>query len=227
MMKKLLNLYFSPVETFKKLNEKPDWVIPIVITLVVILIFTMIALPRIILPEKAKMIEEMEQLPEEYKEKTLERLEGVIPYIQTPIVIIVFSFILLFIQTGIFVLVFLLLGSRAPFKKVLAVVSYSYLTGIPEIILKTAMMFMKGSTRVFTSLALVVPNMDMESPFFKVLSRIDIFMIWQLSLIALGCSIMYGVSRKKSFGIVFGLWILWLLLVLVVGFILPKGLLFG
>jgi len=88
-------------------------------------------------------------------------------------------------------------------------------------------MFMKGSTRVFTSLALVVPNMDMESPFFKVLSRIDIFMIWQLSLIALGCSIMYGVSRKKSFGIVFGLWILWLLLVLVVGFILPKGLLFG
>ncbi len=222
-MKKIMNLYFSPMETFKALNEKPDWIIPIVVTVVVVLIMTMIALPKVILPDRAKAITEMDQIPEEYKEKALERLEGVGPYIQTPIAIVIFSFILLFAQTGILMLVFLISGSRAPFKKMLAIVSYSYLTGIPEVILKTMMMLIKKSTHVFTSLALVVPNMDLKSPLFKVLSRIDIFTIWQLSLIALGCSVIYGVDRKKSFSIIFGLWVLWLIIVLIVASVLPKG----
>ena len=222
-MKKLLNLYFSPMETFKALNEKPDWIIPIVVTVVVVLIMTMIALPKVILPDRAETIMEMDQLPEEYKEKALERLEGVGPYIQTPIAIVIFSFILLFAHAGILILIFLISGSRTPFKKMLAVVSYSYLTGIPEVILKTMMMLIKKSTHVFTSLALVVPNMDFKSPLFKVLSRIDIFTIWQLCLIALGCSVIYRVDRKKSFSIIFGLWVLWLIIVLIVSSVLPKG----
>jgi hypothetical protein len=225
-MRKLLNIYFNPKETFTQLNEKPDWIIPISITLVVIIVFTMLALPKIILPERAKMIEESDRIPEEFKERQLAQLEGVLPYVTTPVTIIIFSFILLFLQSSIFLVVFLMFGSRAPFKKILAVVSYSYLTGIPEIILKTGLMFIRRTARVFTSLALVVPNLEMESPLFRVLARIDIFMIWQLSLIALGCSVIYGVSRKKSFGIIFGLWGIWLIIVYVLGFVLPKGIMF-
>lgn len=225
-MKKILNVYFNPLETFKQLNEKPDWIIPISITLIVIVAFTMLALPKIILPERAKMIEESDRIPEEFKEKQLEQLEGSLPYVTTPLAIIIFSFILLFLQSSIFLFVFLMFGNRTPFKKVLAVVSYSYLVGVPEIILKTSLMFIRKTARVFTSLALVVPNLEMDSALFRVLSRIDIFMIWQLSLVALGCSVIYGVSRKKSFGIIFGLWGLWLIVVLVLGFVLPKGIMF-
>jgi hypothetical protein len=227
MIKRILNLYFSPVETFKAVNEKPDWIVPISLSIVVILIMTTLAMPGIIIPDQMKRIEEMERLPEEAKAIQLERLQGALPYITTPVSIIIFSFILLFLQSGIFVLVFLILGNRTNFKKMLAVVSYSYLTGIPEIILKVVLMFVKKTARVYTSLVLVFPNLDVKSPLFKVLSRLDIFMIWHLALIALGCSIIYGVSRKKSFGIIFGLWALWLIVIFIASYFMPKGLQFG
>lgn len=226
-MKKIIDLYFSPKEVFKQLNEKPDWVIPVVLALVVSLIFTMILLPKVILPEGSKKILEMERLTEEQKEAAVAGLEGIRPYITTPIAVIVSTFFLIFIKAGIFFLIFSLLGSRTVFKKILAVVSYSFLVGIPESILKSILMFLKGSTRVYTSLALLTPNLDFKSPVFRVLSRIDIFTIWNLSLISLGCAVIYNMKEKKTFMIVFGLWLLWLLLLLVLGFIVPKGLFFG
>ena len=226
-MKKLLNLYFSPVEVFKQLSEKPDWVIPVIITLVIILILTMVALPKVIIPEQSKRIMEMEQLQEAQKERDLASLEGIRPYIQTPIFVIIFTFLLIFAKAGIFFLIFSLFGSRTVFKKVLAVVSYSFLISIPESILKTAMMLMKGSTRVYTSFALFASNLGFKSPLFGLLSRIDIFTIWNLILISLGFTVIYGIGKKKSFGIVFGCWVLWLLIQFGIKFILPKGLFFG
>ncbi|MCK4234250.1 YIP1 family protein [candidate division WOR-3 bacterium] len=226
-MKKIIDLYFSPVETFKKLNEKPDWVIPVVLTLIVALIFTMIALPKVIIPEQSKRIMEMEQLTEEQREAASAGLGGIKPYITTPIAVTISFFFIVFVKSWLFFMIFMLFGSRTIFKKVLAIVSYSFLIGIPESIVKSSMMLIKKSTQVYTSIALLVPNLDFKSPFFKVLNRIDIFTIWNLILISLGFTIIYGMGKKKAFSIVFGLWVLWLLLVLAVGFILPKGLFFG
>jgi hypothetical protein len=226
MVKRILNLYFSPVETFKAVNEKPDWIVPILLTIVVIIIMTLIASPKIIIPEQIKHIQEMERLPEEAREARIEHLQGILPYVTTPIGIIIFSFILLFLQSSIFMVAFLILGNRTGFKKILAVVSYSYLVGIPESILKTSLMMIRKTIYVYTSLVLLFPNLDMKSPLFKVLSRLDIFMIWHLSLIGLGFSIIYGVDRKRSLTIVFGLWFLWLILLFIGSFLVPKGFLF-
>jgi len=226
-MKKIIDLYFSPVETFKKLNEKPDWVIPVVLTLIVALIFTMIALPKVIIPEQSKRIMEMEQLTEEQKEAASAGLGGIKPYITTPIAVTVSFFFIVFVKSWIFFMIFMLFGSRTIFKKVLAIVSYSFLINIPESILKTAMMLMKGSTRVYTSLALFASNLGFKSPLFGLLSRIDIFTIWNLILISIGFTVIYGIGKKKSFGVVFGCWILWLLIHFGIRFILPKGLFFG
>jgi len=226
-MKKIVDLFFSPMEVFKHLNEKPDWIIPVVITLVVVLIFSIIALPRVILPERSKRIMGMEQLTPEQKDRALSSLEGGRFYILTPVSIIIVTFLLIFIKAGIFFLIFSLFGARTIFKKMLGVVSYAFLTGIPETILKSTLMLIKGSTKVFTSLALFAPNLDFKSPFFTLLSRIDIFTIWNMALISLGCTVIYGISRKKSFGIVFGFWVLWLLLQFGLGFILPKHIFFG
>jgi len=226
-MKKILDLYFSPVNTFKHLNEKPDWIIPVVITLVVVLMFSMIALPRVIVPEGAKRIMSMEQLTPEQKDKALSSLEGGRLYIFTPISITFVTFLFIFLKTGVFFLIFSLFGARTIFMKLLSVVSYAFLTGIPETILKSTMMLIKGSTKVFTSLALFAPNLDFKSPLFKTLSKVDIFTIWNLALISLGCTVIYNIPKKKSFGIVFGFWVLWLLLQFGLAFVLPKHIFFG
>ncbi len=226
-MKKILGIFFSPKEVFVKLNEKPDWIVPVVITIVVSLVFTMIVLPRVIIPEQTKRIMEMDRLTEAQKETAAGRLEGVQPYITTPIGIIVFSFILIFIKSGILFLIFSLFGEKTVFKKVLAIVSYSFLIGVPEVILKTSLMLIKGSTRVYTGLALLATNLDIKAPIFRLLARIDIFTIWHLCLISLGLAVIYKINNKKSFAIVFGLWLLWILLQFGLAFVLPKGLFFG
>ena len=200
---------------------------PVVITIVISLIFTMIVLPRVIIPEQTKRIMEMDRLTEEQKETAAGRLEGVQPYITTPIGIVIFSFILIFVKSGILFLVFSLFGEKTVFKKVLAIVSYSFLIGVPEIILKTSLMLIKESSRVYTGLALLATNLDIKSPIFRLLARIDIFTIWHLCLISLGLAVIYKINNKKSFAIVFGLWILWILLQFGLAFVLPKGLFFG
>lgn len=222
-MKKLLNLYFSPLETFNQINEKPDWIIPFVITLMVVLVFTVITIPRVSLPEGKKRIMEMDNLTQEQKEMALESLEGIRMYLVTSISIIVFSFIIIFAKSGIFYLLFSLLGNRTVFKKVLSVVSYSFLVGIPEIILKTSLMLIKGSSKVYTSLVIFAPGIGFESPFFKVLNRIDIFTIWNLILISLGFSVIYNIGRKRAYAVVFASWAFWLVIVFAAGYILPKG----
>jgi hypothetical protein len=226
-MKKILGIFFSPKEVFVKLNDKPDWIVPVVVTILVSLIFTMIVLPRVIVPEQTKRIMEMDRLTEAQKERATGRLEGAQPYITTPIGIIVFSFILIFIKSGILFLIFSLFGEKTVFKKVLAIVSYSFLIGVPEVILKTSLMLIKGSTRVYTGLALLATNLDIKSPIFRLLARIDIFTIWHLCLISLGLAVIYKINNKKSFAIVFGLWLLWILLQFGLAFVLPKGLFFG
>lgn len=226
-MKKIMDIFFSPVGVFKQLNEKPDWLLPVAITIVIVLIFSMIALPKVIIPERSKKIMGMERLTPEQKDKALESLEGIRPYIITPISIVVFTFFFIFIKTGVFFLIFSLFGARAIFKKALAVISYSFLIGIPETILKTILMLIKGSTKVFTSLALLVPNLGFESHIFRFLAKFDIFTIWNLILISLGFAVIYKIKERKSFAIVFGFWLLWLLLQFAVGFIIPKQFLFG
>ncbi len=227
MVKRIINLYFNPTETFTALKEKPDWIVPVALSIIVVLVVTLIAMPKIIVPAQRKHLESMDEIPEHIRDKQLERLEGAFPYITTPLSIIVLSFILLFLQASIFMLAFLIFGDRTRFLNVLAVVGYSFLVGIPESILRGILMFIKKTPHVFTSLVLLLPNLDMKSPLFKLLSRLDIFTIWKLALIGLGCSIIYGVSRKKSFGLVFGLWILWLILVFIASHFMPKGLQIG
>lgn len=222
-MKKILNLYFSPLETFKEIDEKADWLIPVVITIVVVLVFTMVSLPKVIIPEREKRIMGMEQLTEEQKDRALESLGGFKLYLITPISIVIFSFIVIFAKSGIFYLLFSIFGNRTVFKKVLSIVSYCFLVGIPETILKTLLMLIKGSTRVYTSIVIFTPGIGFESPFFKVLNRIDIFTIWNLILISLGFSVIYKIERKKSFVVVFASWVVWLGIVFAMSYILPKG----
>ena len=226
-MKKILDLYFSPTDLFKQLDEKPDWLLPVVITLIIILIFSMLTLPKVLLPERSKRIMSMQNLTPEQKDKILSSLTGIRPFITTPLSIIIFTFIIILLKAGLFFLIFLIFGAKTLFKKTLAVVSYSFLVGIPETIIKSSLMLVKKTTRVFTSLALFFPNLGFKSPAFTFLSRIDIFTIWNLILISLGFAVIYRIKKGKSFSIVFGFWVLWLLVQLGIAFILPKNIYFS
>jgi hypothetical protein len=62
---------------------------------------------------------------------------------------------------------------------------------------------------VQTSLAAILSEANPTSLPFLILSRFDIFEIWQIAVVSIGISIIYRFNIKKSAGLVIGLWTLW------------------
>lgn len=211
ILKRMIGVFYRPGEVFKHLSEKPDWVVPFILVAIVTLVFVSITLPTIILPEQSETI--LERLPEEMSQEQKDEIiaratgtQGMILGLLGTLFTILF---LLFGRSGIFLALFSLFGGKSTYKHALSVTSYAMLIHIIDILIKTPMMFAKRTARVYTSLALLIPEGDPFSKAFQFLARFDLFTLWELSLLSIGFSILYKSSLKKSAGVVFGLWILW------------------
>jgi hypothetical protein len=59
---------------------------------------------------------------------------------------------------------------------------------------------------VTTSLALLVPNLAKESFTYQLLSGFDLFIIWQMVLVAMGINITNNVPKKNAYILIFVIW---------------------
>jgi hypothetical protein len=122
----------------------------------------------------------------------------------TPLGILIFTLILN--------LLIPLLGTSGSFKKTFAVTTNSALMRIPGAIVKAILMFIKGSSDISTSLTLFLPKMTHQGFLYGLFSRIDFFTIWELILVGLGLKVLFNISGKKSYYVVFGLWLLYIII---------------
>jgi hypothetical protein len=86
------------------------------------------------------------------------------------------------------------------------------MVGIPGNLIKVPLMFVMETAKVHTSLALVLPPEMEETFLFRLLSQVDMFAVWTLSVMAIGYSVFTGVKQKKSFWAVFATWAVWILI---------------
>jgi hypothetical protein len=217
---RIFGIFHRPGEVYQNLSDKPDWIAPFIIVLLVFLIFVSLTLPTIILPEQSKTVLENlpEEMPEERKEEIVERMTGTQGMIFGIIGTVFSALFLLFARAGIFLGIFSLFGGKSTYKHSLAIVSYAMLIHVPDSIVKGILMFIKQTPRVYTSLALLMPGADpLTSKPFQLLGRFDIFTIWELSLLSIGFAIMNKLPVKKSAGIIFGIWIIWIVLSVLLG----------
>jgi hypothetical protein len=116
-----------------------------------------------------------------------------------------------------------MLQGQGKFKVTFSVLCYSALVTVPALIVKTPLMFARQTAQVQTSLALILPP-DAEDTFlFRLLANFDIFMIWQLIILTIGLAVAHRISRGKSAGIVFGLWLAWVLVATSMAGLLQMG----
>jgi hypothetical protein len=101
-------------------------------------------------------------------------------------------------------------GAAIPsYRTLLALVAHVSLLDLVELLFKFPLFVLKGTLRVYTSPALVLPVDAGESALFKLLDAFDLFTIWKLVLLTIGLAIVARRTRRSAALLVGIPWALW------------------
>jgi len=106
---------------------------------------------------------------------------------------------------------------KTKYPQILSVVSFSFLVLIPEMFVRLPLIFMKGSTKVYLGLAILLPEAWENSPLFRLCRELNVFSIWMVGLLMIGIPLVTGISQKRAAITITYLWIIWLLYYMFLG----------
>jgi hypothetical protein len=209
-MDTLINIFWSPTKVFDKIRENPKWSLPFVIILIWIALTA--AITVMITRNSPEALARQEEImhdrgmTDEQVEQAMQVAKGPIPIVAGGIAGAIFFAIRLMLFALILNLFIPLFGGASGFKQVFAVVSYSALVMIPGSILRLVLTGITKSPFVATSLALLVSNMERTSFLYGFLGAFDLFILWEMVLVALGISCTNSVKKGNAYTLVFVIW---------------------
>jgi len=225
----MLNVFFSPTQAFTRLKDKPSWWLPLLITVLVTLVVTVVSTRYFDWEtQRQRVIEQLESrnmTPEQIEQATAQMEK----FWSSPIMrfgmpvasALVMQLAAVFVLALIYNLAMPLLGSTGNYLRSLSVVCLASLVSIPAGIVKVLLVLLKRSAEVSTSLLLAAPNL--KSGFLQVLfSRVDPFAFWQLILMALGLKVVFDLKGPKSYLMVFIVWLAFTLIFASLGLFRPQ-----
>jgi hypothetical protein len=232
-LQRLTGTIFSPGETFRDVNRKPTIIVPIVLCMVLAVaggaFFGWKVKPdwdHIFRAQIQRQLNKSGQsLPPEQIEQRVEFSKKLVPVF--PIIGAVGAGLACLIVSGVFALGMMLIQAKTTFKKILSVVSWSYLATalVQTVVLIVAIMVQdqetlnsidptQGLTIVPSNLGAFLPE-GTTGALKSIGLSLDLFSIWFLILLCIGFAAIAGAKKftpKKTAGIVFGFWIVWVLL---------------
>lgn len=221
----ILDIYFAPSKVFTALKEKPRWVLPLAIVLVVVALTAVLTvnLAREEITIRQEEVMRERGLTEEQMEQARQFTSGPVAVISGALSAAIFTVILLLVFTVVTNLFVPLFGGESGFKKIFSVICFSSLVVIPSAILKLIMIAITKSPYVTTSLALFVPALARESFMYQLLAGFDFFIIWEMILVGIGISITSGIARKNAYVLVFVIWFVSIFVGIGLGRIFGRG----
>jgi hypothetical protein len=90
-------------------------------------------------------------------------------------------------------------AGKAGFKQLLSMMLYGEVLYMAGGLLMLPMMLAKGTIMVSLSLAVLAVSSGPESILYVALSKINLFLIWEIIIIGIGLSILYKVPRNKGY----------------------------
>lgn len=217
---RFINIFISPRETFESLKgSKWAWIVPVILVFLVgMAVYPIIK--DIVIEDQVYRLENnkwMQNLPESQRqeiiENTRESMESPPPW-QYGIGIVWTAAMALIGAAVLLLIASVILGGEARFWDMVNVYAFSALVGIPETLVKTFLIKMKGTTDVRTSLAILLPSDENMSFLYFFLNKIDIFSIWMLALLVIGINVhVPNVSKNKIAIWVVAFWLIWVLLI--------------
>jgi hypothetical protein len=221
----IMDIYLAPSKVFTALKEKPRWVIPLVIILVVVALTAVLTVNLAREEITTRQEEAMRErgLTEEQMEQARQFTSGPVAVISGALSAAIFTVILLLVFTVVTNLFVPLFGGESGFKKIFSVICFSSLVVVPSAILKLIMIAITKSPYVTTSLALLVPALGRGSFTYQLLAGFDFFIIWEMILVSIGISITNGITRKNAYVLVFVIWLVSIFVGIGLGQIFGRG----
>jgi hypothetical protein len=218
-----LKVLFAPGKVFASIREKPNWILPLIIFLVLASAATMILFPTI-RTEILNNITSNPDLSEERRALIMEQASSRLTLGWILVPGLLFQAISFFAIGAVFFFVGnILLGGEGKFSQMLSVTGLAQLVAVPEHLIKVPMILAKHTMKVHTDLSLFLP-VSMEDNFlFKLFSQLDLFSFWKVFLIGLGMAVLYKFTTKKSMTAAFVVWGIYIIIAAVMGKFIHLG----
>ena len=195
--RRFVALFTSPRALFEHLEHHPSWFLPMLVSLIAVVLYSVILWDPVILPEMLARFEE---------QGTPDSAVQTMTSIGLPISIATgfvfgagFTFLIaLVVQwVGGF-----LLGGSLTYRQSLSILTHTSMISIPAILVMIPLAMVAKTIQVSVGPGMLFPLSAAEgfmAKFFAAfLGAIDLFRIWQLALTALGVSVIGRVPRNKA-----------------------------
>ncbi len=231
LIDKISGIFLAPAEVYENLvKSKPrtiDWLLPLVVMIVVAIVSTFLKFSNESIRDSLISFQEQrfEQLVEEGKmtqeqaEIARERLSsfgGAQKIFSAVGALIGIPIVFLIVSLVYFLLGRLFFKGDVDFMSVFSIYSLSSLIGTVGIIVATLLSFLTGS--FFASAS---PSIFMEpssSKLYQLAAKFEVFSIWQYIVFAIGLAKAFNKSYLSAFVLVFGVWVIWIVVSLFVPF---------
>jgi hypothetical protein len=221
---RIVGVFFEPSKTFADIAQRPGWMVPLILTILVAMAFSMAVAQHIgwdrVVRHQFETNSRLQQMPQEQKDQAIAlqvRIASVsayaAPVIFVPLADIIMAAVLLGIAGGI-------MSGGMRFKQVFAVVCYGGLPAVISGILKVVVIFLKNPEDIaienplpfFNLGALMDPNTPSKA-LYAFASSMDLFTIWGILLMATGLKAAAG-KRLSFAGALVAVVLPWLVFVL-------------
>ncbi|UCC78931.1 MAG: YIP1 family protein [Candidatus Zixiibacteriota bacterium] len=209
---KLGNIFASPSKAFEALNNKPTWIIPILILVLITAVLNQLSFP-IIVDAQLERFRSNPDIPAAQLEAIEQQITGNLNQQRIFMLVgqVVVTPIIFLLLSGIFYLIGnILLGGDATYKKLLSVFCWSSLVLALSAVVKTPLIIIKESLNVSLSPAMLLSGDALGTKLYTLLSKFDFFTIWFLIIFAIGFGMIYKFSKARAFatiGITWGIWV--------------------
>jgi len=195
-LKGIVEVFYQPAKFFERLKNDPKILVPWLFFF--LFIFTFLFLVSDFILEN-----EMQKIQDKIADGEMDASQ-VLSKQTLKLLILSFGTIALMLAPLIAAALALFFGNvvmegRAKFKQLLSVMIYGEIINAFGAIILAPLMLAKGSMKVSISLAAILQNSQVQDPLYIALSKFDAFLIWEIMIIGIGLSIIYGFSRNKGY----------------------------
>jgi hypothetical protein len=149
--------------------------------------------------------------------QAMEKMSGYVGYITAASMLVMVPLVSIIISGILFAVFNAALGGDATFKQIFAVVVHAGPIGVLSSLFTVPLNYLRGTMASSTNLGVLAQSMLDDSSFLAhLLGMIDIFIVWQLVVLAIGLAVLY---RRRTQPIATTLLVLYAVIAVIVAFV--------
>ncbi|NOY60499.1 MAG: hypothetical protein GXO75_16435 [Calditrichaeota bacterium] len=211
LLSRIVGVFTSPGKTAEAIGAKPNWLVPAIIIILLMLLFTYLAKP-VIMQETMTRVQQMM----ESKGVAQDQIDTMLNRIQTSMGIRMFAGVTVTTALGIFIwaaiwlfISNIVLGAQASYAQMLGINVYRYFITTIGLLIKLPIMLSKQTMNVHFSLATFLPDDQKTTFLYKILMQVELFNIWTIVVLSIGIAVVSKLDTKKVWPWVVLVYVVW------------------